>query len=347
MEPAVMEPLNLSIVDTAWGERRFELLNSDIANLGFAVDLLMVSTLGSDYSPLPGTVVGALSSKGISVEDLRADPDLDLLLPAGRLWVSKDIDPNGIGRIMCVEIPSGGIRVDQIVLQAFRSLPMLEARGFNLNSICLPILGTGSAGLEVEVLLRPILDGAQWALRVLKSAKRICLVEINPESASKMRDAMDDVLERVRITVTKGPLADAIRAEIRVQIEKLGVGDEKAYKLVVQLHRAISEDAPDRDIGWAARYLRDYVISQIEVSESAKDFAGNRWKAIKSKGIPDWVNAYIQVLSIFGNESAHNKANAAIPWEIHSNDLVACLFAIQRVLDFWLTWRSPTERISD
>lgn len=61
-----MEPLNLSIVDTAWGERRFELLNSDIANLGFAVDLLMVSTVGSDYSPLPGTVVGAFTRRMIT-----------------------------------------------------------------------------------------------------------------------------------------------------------------------------------------------------------------------------------------------------------------------------------------
>ena len=110
---------------------------------------------------------------------------------------------------MCVEIPYGGVNANQIVQQVFRSLPMLEARGLPLNIICLPVLGTGSAGLNVEDLLQPILDGAQWALRVLKSADRVCFAEINLERANRMSDAMDDVLGRIKVIVAKGVLVEA------------------------------------------------------------------------------------------------------------------------------------------
>ena len=64
--------------------------------------------------------------------------------------------------------------------------------------------------MNVEGLLQPILDGAQWALRVLKSTDRICFAEINLERAYRMSEAMDDVLGRVKVAVAKGILVEAI-----------------------------------------------------------------------------------------------------------------------------------------
>jgi hypothetical protein len=142
-----MTLLNSIDIDTPLATRSFELWHADVTHLEFVVDLLVISAVGSDYSPMGGTVVGALSSRlGISVERLSATPELDFILPSGRLWVSKVVDPNRIGRIMCVEIPYGGLNANQLVQQAFRSLPMLEARGLLLNTICLPVLGTGGPG---------------------------------------------------------------------------------------------------------------------------------------------------------------------------------------------------------
>jgi len=67
-----MDLLNSIDIDTQWGMRSFELWHGDVTNLDFIVDLLVISTVGSDFSPLSGTVVGALSSRlGISVERLR------------------------------------------------------------------------------------------------------------------------------------------------------------------------------------------------------------------------------------------------------------------------------------
>jgi hypothetical protein len=114
-----MKLLNSVDIDTPSGMRSFELWHADITDLDFVVDLLVISAVESDFFPLSGTVIGALSVRlGISVEHLSKEPEFDFIQSTGRLWVSKVIDPNRISRIMCVEIPYGGFSAGQIVQQA-------------------------------------------------------------------------------------------------------------------------------------------------------------------------------------------------------------------------------------
>ena len=230
---------------------------------------------------------------------------------------------------MCVEIPYGGINASQIVQQAFRSLPMLEASGLPLKTICLPILGTGGHGLTIEGLLRPILDGAQWALRVLKSADRVCFAEINIDSASKMSDTMDDVLGRVKVTVAKGELVEAIRTEIRDQLERLDATDNQAGKIVERLRKAISDGSRSADIGMAGRLLREYVVAHILFPVDTKKMTPfETLQALRRQFVAAWVICYFNLLHAFGNESAHHKTQNTHPPEIASQDLALCLFAI-------------------
>ena len=229
-----------------------------------------------------------------------------------------------------------------IVQQAFRALPMLEARRFLLKTICLPVLGTGGHALTVEGMLQPILDGAQWALRVLKSADRVCFAEINLGRANMMSDAMDDVLGRVKVTVPKGVLVDAIRAEIRGQLEKLAVTDSQAGRVVERLRMAISDGSRSSDVGMAGRLLREYVIAHILSPEDTKKMTPyEALQGLRKKLVAEWVIGYLGLLHAFGNEAAHHKTQDTHPPEIDSNDLAACLFATQRVLDFWFGWRTP------
>ena len=242
---------------------------------------------------------------------------------------------------MCVEIPYGGVNANQIVQQVFRSLPMLEARGLPLNIICLPVLGTGSAGLNVEGLLQPILEGAQWALRVLKSADRVCFAEINLERANRMSDAMDDVLGRVKVIVAKGVLVEAIRTEIRDLLEKLDATDNQAGRVVERLRKAISDESRSADVGMAGRLLREYVVAHILSPEDTKKMTPfETMQGLRKQLVAEWVISYLNLLHAFGNEAAHHKTQNTRPPEIDSSDLAACLFAIQRVLDFWFGWRN-------
>jgi hypothetical protein len=242
---------------------------------------------------------------------------------------------------MCLQIPYGGFNAGQIVQQAFRSLPMLEAQGVALKAISLPVLGTGGHGLNIEDVLRPILDGAQWALRVLQSAERICFVEINRQRAHQMSEAMDDVLRRVRVTVAKGELVGAIRTEIGHQIEKLDTPEYQAGKVVERLRRAIAEGGRSADVGMVGRLLREYVISHLLFPEDTKKMTPfETMQRLRTKLVAEWVISYLNLLHVFGNESAHHKTQDTHPPEIEGRDLVVCLFAIQRVLDFWFGLQS-------
>jgi hypothetical protein len=124
-----MTMINTVDVDTRWGYRSFELWNADITNLGFAIDLLIISAVGSGLWPMDGTVIGALSSRlAISNEQLREEREFDFIQPLN-LWGSSKIASMQIHRIMCVHIPPGETNITQMVEQAVLVLPILEARG--------------------------------------------------------------------------------------------------------------------------------------------------------------------------------------------------------------------------
>jgi hypothetical protein len=218
---------------------------------------------------------------------------------------------------------------------------MLEGRGWPLRSICLPVLGTGLARLKPEDLLPPILDGAQWALRMLRSSDRIHFVEINASTASKMSDAMDSVLGRVKITLAKGALIEAIQKEIRDQLEKLETIDLEAKGVVERIRKAIAVGSRSSDVGMAGRHLREYVVSKVLAPENTKKLKPFEiMQSFRKKRVAEWVISYLNLLHTFGNEMAHHKMQNTYPAELDEGDLTACLFGIQRVLDFWFGWRS-------
>jgi len=205
-----------------------------------------------------------------------------------------------------------------------------------LRTICLPVLGTGGHGLNAENVLRPILEGSQWALRILNSAHRVCFIEVNSDRAKQMSVAMDNVLGRVKIALAKGPLVDAVRAEITGQLKKLDAIGAEARDVAERLRKAISEGSRSADVGMAGRLLREFVVAQVLAPENIKKLTPfDTMQALRKHLIAEWVICYLNLLHAFGNEVAHHKTQNTHPPEIDGRDLAVCLFAIQRVLGFW------------
>ncbi len=63
-----MSLINSIEIDTNSGYRSFELHQGDITQLGFPVDGMVVSAYAGGYTSLPGTVLGALHDKGVSIK---------------------------------------------------------------------------------------------------------------------------------------------------------------------------------------------------------------------------------------------------------------------------------------
>lgn len=144
-------------------DRSIELLFGDLANTTpeFASDVLIVSSFGGDYRPTPHSMIGALSRKGISVEELALQPEVDLRQTFS-CWISKALNDTAdapYGRLVCMETLNGASPV-RLVAQAFRALcPFVLGPPF-VSSVSMPLLATGDQAFPVDTMLRAILNAS-------------------------------------------------------------------------------------------------------------------------------------------------------------------------------------------
>jgi hypothetical protein len=343
MTPKSLAPdqINSMVVETRWGDREFQLLRGDITKLNLTIDLMVISSIGSDFTPTKNSIIGALyRNHQISVAQLSEEPEFTLAQPL-KLWVSRDTGHSEIRRIMCVEIPIKGKETNRIVEDAFFALPLLEARQLSLSTICLPVLATGDHGLNPKEIISPMLKGAAWALRNLESADRVCFVVRKEEHAKLMNEALNTELGRANVKLSKNVLVDGIRQSIIDRLETLRKLD---HRMDISLFSAkLSDNSTSDQIGMAARQLREYVINQI-----VERHLGSReaeFQALKEKGIAEWIISYLNLLRTIGNEIAHEpmdrrESESRRPPRLESGDLALCLFVIEKVLHFWMDWLS-------
>jgi hypothetical protein len=352
------EKLNQLDVDTRWGYRAFELWHGDITKLNFTINLLLIAQPGHQRAY---SLHKSLKSElGISVSDLDEARELDFGQPLG-VWVSRRIKGEKIQRILCMEILPDST-APQKIRDAFLVFPILAARGIELETICLPILGAGGIGLKAEDVVRPILDGSDWALNNIKQINRICFVDIKRNKVLTMSKALDDVLGRVKLTIAKGESADRIRRAISDAIDKVTAVDPDIHKTVSDIRAAIKPEGRSIQIGNAGRQLSEYILKQIlptparqslfdrienAIAVSVRDQIDN----IKFSPAATWMNGYFHLLRLLGNETSHHEDSNRIPQSIEDKDVILILLAIERVLAFWVAWRThqvslPTSRPS-
>jgi hypothetical protein len=340
------ERLNQLDIDTRWGYRTFELWHGDITKLTFPIDLLLIAQPGS--SPSYSLYRSLKSQLGISVHVLKETQELDFVQPLG-VWVSRKTGSEKIKRIMCMELIPDSTAPKKIQ-DAFLIFPILIARGIELDTICLPILGAGGIGLKADDVVRPILYGSYWALTNIEQTNRICFVDIAHDKAIKMSKAMDDVLGRVQLTIAKGEDASRVRAVISNAIDKVTAIDPGIDEIASDIRAAIKPEARSVQVGNAGRQLSEYILKQIlptpakqplfdrierAVAVSAVDQIDN----LKASPAATWMNAYFHLLRLFGNETSHHEKSERIPTAIQDKDLILILLAIERVLAFWVAWR--------
>ncbi len=146
-----MERLETLTVYHGSEPRTIELHHGDLTDLQHeeAVDILVVSAFRGDYWPVPGTLIGALNWKGLSVEELAQNKAVDLLETCS-CWLSRELrdPPEGIRfkKILCFE-PEEFTRAPLFVGDIFRSLmALLPARTVS-TSVAMPLVSTGDMQL--------------------------------------------------------------------------------------------------------------------------------------------------------------------------------------------------------
>ncbi|HEX8874643.1 MAG TPA: toll/interleukin-1 receptor domain-containing protein [Nitrosospira sp.] len=149
-------------------QKRVELYRGDPTALeaAEAVDLLVISTFPDKYAPADNPLIGALSRKGLSIDALAMDKDVDLRENFS-CWLSHELAPQDSGlrfrRILCFEQRVKG-KPPEWVGDLFRALTPVLAERPDIKTLALPIPVpipvAGDQGYPVTEMLMQLLDAA-------------------------------------------------------------------------------------------------------------------------------------------------------------------------------------------
>ncbi|HXK59858.1 MAG TPA: hypothetical protein PLP42_08160 [Acidobacteriota bacterium] len=279
--------------------------------LGCRSDALICSSFAGDYSPVPGTVLG----------DLRVRFGFDFAhgLPPGSSTYS--------GRLHHVRVPATAVFKTLWILDLkdWDGKPTLSAGQLKLafdtlirhadevsadaRSISLPLLGTGSMGLEVEPVVREILRLVkQWAI----CAPRVEIVRVfahDFEKVALLNLAIEGVLDRATAS-SDTRLLEAVAEELSQKLESFSEPFRSSLRNLLSVARSASPS-----VGAVATEGRKFAeLFAARMCACLNLAAGNTLNEAITVLQPHlaprraWVTSYLRLLQYLGNEAVHYKA---------------------------------------
>jgi hypothetical protein len=331
-----MTLINFIEIETRSGYRSFELHEGDITNLGFHVDMIGFSAFPKDYYPSKGSVIGAFYENGVDVETLSSKPLIDLRDNFG-VWVSEKMNENQLfNHLICLEFIDLNFSLEQLLENLFSVISILEVRKIKIETIALPILGTGDQMLALNKVIPVLLSSSLDFLKHAKYLEKIIFVVRNEEKAALLNVCMNDFLGREKIKTPNGPLVENIKQEIIREITKIN-SVQFENKVFIDLERIILSDFQAYELGGISRKVVEYILHDLIPVKEQKFELFKKIDSLKGYvNAAQWIISYLHVLRIFGNESVHDKKEKNIsPKYIDVNDLTLYLFCMQRVLNFY------------
>ena len=191
--------------------RNFNLYSGDVSDMaGYQVDFLVVSALPGDYSPSPGSVIGKLAAKGVSVQAMAANKaaTYEPTLPC---WISNPVtNPQpgiAFSRIQVYEPANPAITSFNLVGCVFRALAAF--RPSTPFSVAFPLLSTGTGGADPQLMMRALFFTAMsWgsAAAFVMPTINLVVYEANPTLVSQMK-ALFATLKGAYLNVFQQPPA--------------------------------------------------------------------------------------------------------------------------------------------
>ena len=183
-----MQLLDYIQVKTACGFADIELYLGDLSAIPkeHEVDIIVLSAYPDDYTPLPHTLIGSLHDKGLSVEALSKDKEMDLRKNLW-CWFSKELDAEqkrkfNFHRVLCFEPDKASKNAASYVADIFRCLNNFVFDD-DVNHVAMPTVAAGNQKGSAIRITEAILEaGIFWLQRGLP-LQSIKIVEINERKA--------------------------------------------------------------------------------------------------------------------------------------------------------------------
>jgi hypothetical protein len=145
-----------------------------------AVDVLVVSAYRNEYAPMPGSLIGSLDRKGVSLDHLAKARQVDLR-DAFSCWLSREITDRRRGiefrRVLCFE-PSKEANASELVGDIYRSLAPFVAGQDPIRAVATPLVASGFQRADPKAMLKHLVEASiQWMSTgfPLSCLKIVCL----------------------------------------------------------------------------------------------------------------------------------------------------------------------------
>jgi len=340
-----MELVNIHELETVYGQKTIELYHGDLTNMGFPVDCLVASAFRGGYIPRKNTLLGDLyEHHGILAGDLLKDAELDLIKPLN-VWISRELSDSGFKRIAFVELLGTGQSFEFSIRNLFGLIRICEAYDIKIDSMAMPVLGTGNQMIPVREIMPVLLEHATKALKQITQLRRIIFVEKNKRKLNFLDRSMNRYLRRVPANLKSLPdtaYSQKIIDDLKHNLIRLRalLPPEQSSTVNDLFNKLISDNSRMFEIGILGRKLieimvRDILQQQFYFEELAKTIT-----RLQEKSIAMWIISYLHLIRVFGNISAHSSdANPTKPREMNENDFDYLLFCLNRVTDFWYSYK--------
>ncbi|HRP56131.1 toll/interleukin-1 receptor domain-containing protein [Agriterribacter sp.] len=199
-----MQLLSQITIPTGKKDAVIQLLLGDLSAIPreHAVDILVVSAFPNDYMALKGSLFLALQNKGLSVQALAVNKQIDLIKQLG-CWLSAPLPAEqknkfNFKKILCFEPQYHSSEPQTIVGNIFRCINTFAFDEDN-DEIAMPVLATGYQKVPMQKMLPPLLENAVFWLQNGLPLKCIKLVLYRQEQA----DAALPIFEEIKHALVK------------------------------------------------------------------------------------------------------------------------------------------------
>ncbi|GAA4274831.1 toll/interleukin-1 receptor domain-containing protein [Aquimarina gracilis] len=175
--------------------KSLQLFKGDLTQIPYdqKVDFLVLSAFPDNYLPTTTSLIGALYRKGLSVEKLAQEKELDLRAYS-HCWISKEISYPNIKRILCFEPkPDPFANPYSQIAEIFQSLTLIS-KSHSIKSIGLPLLMTGEQNYSVDKVIDELVNTSLLWLEK-QPFETIKIVELSDKKVMLLKKAIEKKAE--------------------------------------------------------------------------------------------------------------------------------------------------------